>query len=269
MCVTAQPLHFTLGRRRKQMTKHLDISSENADKMCDTASNVETRNTNCLKPVFPILENDEQFYKSFKCPTTVSITGTTSSGKTFFLRKLLQNADYMFSPKPDKVLYCYGVWQNLYADIERELGVEFHEGIPTEETVDSFVDGSHNIIILDDLMDLVVQSNHVQNLFVRGSHHKNITIIYLNQNMFCQGKNARTINLNSHYMVAMRNPRDISQVSVLGKQIGLGKALVMAYQECMSKPYGYLVIDLSPHNHAFKLKTDIFPDQHTSVFLPS
>ena len=86
--------------------------------------------------------------------------------------------------------------------------------------------------------------------------------------MYCQGKCARTMSLNTHYMILLRNPRDVSQVTVLAKQTGLGQTLVDAYQDALSKPYGYLVVDLSPHSSNFKLKTDIFPDEYTIVYLP-
>jgi hypothetical protein len=173
----------------------------------------------------------------------------------------------MFNPSVDKVMYCYGVWQSLFEDMETQLNINFHKGLPNEETVDSFVSRNHNIIILDDLMDECVESKGVQNMFTRGCHHKNLTILYLNQNMYCQGKTARTINLNTHYMVLMRNPRDNSQISVLAKQTGLGKILFQAYKDCISKLYGYLVMDLSPHSDdSIRLKTDILPDQYTIAY---
>jgi hypothetical protein len=190
-----------------------------------------------------------------------------NSGKTYFVKKFIENKNEMFKPSADKVMYCYGVWQTLFEDMETHLNINFHKGLPNEEAVGSFVNGNHNISILDDLMDECVESKGVQNMFTRGSHHKNLTILYLNQNMYCQGNSTRTINLNTHYMVLMRNPRDISQIAVLAKQTGLGKILVQAYKHCISKPYGYLVVDLSPHSDdSIRLKTDILPDQYTIAY---
>jgi len=178
----------------------------------------------------------------------------------------------MFTNPAEKIMYCYGVYQDVFDKMERELGIMFHDGLPSEDTVESFANGARNIIILDDLMHLAVNSTHVQSLFTKGSHHKNLTIIYLNQNMYswyCQGKAARTTNLNTHYMVLLWNPRDTSQVGTLAKQTGLGKSLLEAYGDCTHKPYGYLVVDLSPHSHdQYALKTDIFPNEDTIVYVP-
>jgi len=46
----------------------------------------------------------------------------------------------------------------------------------------------------------------VVNLFTKGSHHRNISIMYLAQNLFPKNKFARTISLNEHYMILFKNP---------------------------------------------------------------
>ena len=198
----------------------------------------------------------------FNTPTTIIISGATGSGKTTWLKKVLQNAS-LFKTKPDRIVYCYGVWQDSFKDMHE---VEFRKGldIPGNDG------GDHMIIVLDDLMSQVVQSPSAESLFTEGSHHRNITVIFILQNLFQQGKHARTIMLNSHYIVLFKNPRDIQQVRILGRQLGQEKAVEEAYKDCMKKPYGYLMIDLSPHNTTddFKLKTDIFPSQDLVIYLP-
>lgn len=213
---------------------------------------------------------DEMSYKRFIGPTAINVSGTTNSGKSYFVKRLLQSKSDMFNPPVNKILYCYGVWQSLYDRMEDDdkLGIMFNNGLPSKETLDSFVDGNHNIIVLDDLMHDVISSKETQDLFTRGSHHKNVTIIYINQNMFSQGKCARTIALNCHYFILMRNMRDVFQINVLAKQTGLGTDLVRAYKECTSEAYGYLVLCLHPHTSCeIKLKTHIFPDEDTIVYI--
>jgi hypothetical protein len=41
-------------------------------------------------------------------------------------------------------------------------------------------------------------------------HHRNISVMYIVQNLFHRGKHHRTIGLNAHYMVVFKNPRDVS-----------------------------------------------------------
>lgn len=197
----------------------------------------------------------------FSSPTTIAISGTTGSGKTTLLKKILANP-VLFKTPPKKIIYCYGTWQEAF---NKMPNVEFRQGLDTSHDQHK----EHTIMILDDLMDEVVQSKSAEQLFTRGSHHKNITVVFLIQNLYQQGRSARTIMLNTHYFILMKNARDINQIKVLGAQTGLGKTLEEAYKDCMDRSYGYLLIDLSPGNtKELMLRTDIFPGENQIVFLP-
>lgn len=208
----------------------------------------------------------------FEAPSTFSISGATRSGKTTWLFKLLKHAKIMFTNPPHKILYCYGVWQDMFNEMEKLIpNLVFHEGVPASEQIEEFANDNHNIIVLDDLMSECVKNQEVELLFTRGSHHKKLSIIYLNQNMFCQGKSARTIALNCHFIILFQNLRDRSQIQRLGQQLfpGEGRVLVEAYKDCLQERYGYLVIDLSPHtDHRLRLRTDVFPNEFTKIFKP-
>ena len=148
----------------------------------------------------------------------------------------------------------------------------FHRGLPSTKQIDEICqNNSHNIIVLDDLMNEVVKNAEMELLFTRDGHHKKLSIIYLNQNMFCQGKNARTIALNCHYLILFKNLRDCSQIQKLGQQINPGESylLVEAYKDCMQEKFGYLVVDLSPNAlQDFRLRTKIFPKEDTIIYRP-
>ncbi|GFT51556.1 uncharacterized protein TNCV_4219071 [Trichonephila clavipes] len=58
-------------------------------------------------------------------PTPTS--GPSNSGKTYFVKKLL---DYeMFKPTPSKIIWCYGAYQTLFDEISN---VEFIDGLPSD-----------------------------------------------------------------------------------------------------------------------------------------
>ena len=46
------------------------------------------------------------------------------------------------------------------------------------------------------------------NLLTRGSPRRNLNLIHMVQNLFHQGKGSRSIRLNRHYFVLLKNPRD-------------------------------------------------------------
>ena len=176
----------------------------------------------------------------------------------------------MFENPPSKVLYCYGIWTNLYNEIEKNMPfVHFHEGSPSMEEVEIFADGTHVIVILDDLMNNISKNKDIQDMFTRGSHHLNVTIIYLIQNLFQNGPTSRTIAINTHVMILMKNPRGKSQIITLASQTGYGKTLVEAYEKATSVPYGYLVLNMSPRaSEEERMLTHIFPPDYVIAYRP-
>ena len=131
----------------------------------------------------------------FHTGSPIMVSGPTSSGKTYWTHKLLQNQ--MFTKEVKSILYCYGVYQDYYDDMKLP-NIEFHQGLPSLEKVQSLNDGDFHVIVLDDLMEYIIKSVDVQNLFTKFCHHYNITVIFLTQTVFAQGPCARTISINTH-----------------------------------------------------------------------
>ena len=77
--------------------------------------------------------------------------------------------------------------------------IEFVKGIPTALEKDSHFDvNKRNFIVFDDQMIDVSKDKRIVNLFTRGSHHRDLSVIYIVQNLFHQGKGSRCISLNIH-----------------------------------------------------------------------
>ena len=101
----------------------------------------------------------------------------------------------------------------------------------------------------------------IASLFTKGSHHRNIPIMYLTQNVFPQGKACRDIALNMQYLVLFNNPLDRQQVATLAKTIHLSssRAFMRKFEDATARPYEYFVIDLkSSTSKQDRLQTDIF-----------
>ena len=107
----------------------------------------------------------------------------------------------------------------------------------------------------------------IANLFSRESHHRNLSVILLLQNLYHQGKFSRDINLNAHYLILFRNPRDQMQIKHLSRQLGQSDNILKAYNDSTSEYYGYLLIDISPASDpTYMLRTKIFPDEYTIIY---
>ena len=210
----------------------------------------------------------------FHSCSSIVVSGTTGSGKTQCTYRLLENLKGMFHPdSPHNIMYCYGIWQPLFDEMESSIpNLTMHQGLPSQEDLDMFtIDRQHNMIILDDLMQQVVQKPEMELLFTQGCHHRNLTVIFITQNLFQQGKSSCTIALNTWYYVLMKNMRDAFQMTTLGKQVFPGKAnrLVEAYKDCMKEDYEYLVLDVSPHaQDKYRMRSHIFPNEDPVVYVP-
>jgi len=200
----------------------------------------------------------------FLTPCTVSISGITGAGKTSFVRRLLRYRDEMFDSEFISVTYFYTIWQSVYGEMQDEFGtlISFVEGIPDPEYLKKVGENKGSkCVILDDLMNTVTNDKNIENLFSRGSHHFNITLIYINQNCFAQGRCSRSIALNVQYTVLMANPR-VSQIAHLGNQFGIGPNLKEAFINATAgKRFSYIVVLAHPSNSSgYQMIANIFPD---------
>ena len=67
----------------------------------------------------------------------------------------------------------------------------------SDDIYESLEPSDQNLLILDDQMSEASNTKSLANLFTKGSHHRNVTILYLVQNMFDQGRSSRTVSQNS------------------------------------------------------------------------
>jgi hypothetical protein len=113
--------------------------------------------------------------------------------------------------------------QSAYADLVREIpSIEFVKGL-TSELYETFNSGVPNLLILDDQMENKAAhkcgDNDVTRFFTHGSHHRNLTVVYVVQNLPNQDAAMRTISLNTRYMALFKNRRDATQIRTLGQQV--------------------------------------------------
>ena len=141
------------------------------------------------------------------------------------------------------------------------MEVEFVEGLIDSRTFES---SKNNLLILDDLMEVCKDSKEIVNLFSVDSHHRNVSVFLVSQNIFSKGKCTRDLTLNSSNMIIFKNPRDNVQISVLARQIfpGKTKAFMEAFKDATTKKHGYLFLDFSQTiSENMRIQTDIVDER--------
>lgn len=207
----------------------------------------------------------------FLHPFTCVVAGPTQSGKTMFTKKLLQNCKEYIVPAPTRILWCFGEKSfSQFTDIKQNstLPVEFVEGIPELEDLYA---KDNNLLILDDLMNVAGNSEQISNIFTKTSHHKNLSVILIVQNIFYKGKMMREINLNTKYLILFKNPRDKGQIRYLAQQISPSNSsyIINAYQQATARPHGYLLFDFDQRTlDSRRYLTGIFPPEFPIAYIP-
>ena len=196
-------------------------------------------------PPLPPQSSEDQFI--FKHPFTGIISGPTSCGKTFLVQKILQQQ--MVKPSPQRIIWIYRRWQPIYDEIKRSVWppVQFIQGIPIDIDKDSYLNSSvRNFIILDDVMASSSKDGRITELFTEGSHHRNLSVLAINQNLYFSKD--PTQRRNCQYLILFNNPIDQQQIITLARQMypGKSKHFMDKFYDATSHPYGYLLVDLKP-----------------------
>ncbi|WAR24132.1 YMD3-like protein [Mya arenaria] len=186
---------------------------------------------------------------TFKHPFTMMISGPTACGKTTFVKNVLQHHTSRIQPSVQRIIWLYKRWQPLYSIIKETVlpRVEFVQGIPTDLADDEYFDPRiNNLLILDDLFSEAGKDKRINDLFTEGSHHRSLSVVAINQNLF--GTKDPTQRRNCHYLVLFNNPVDRQSVMTLARQMYPGHTdkFMNAFAKATKYPYGYLLVDLKP-----------------------
>ena len=190
------------------------------------------------------------------CNRTMCVVGPSHSGKTTFVLQLLEKKEEVFQCEMKRVVWCYGIYQHELHSKLQEQGHEVHNGIIPVSEIQPY-----DIVILDDLIHESKNSQDVTAMFTRAAHHKPCFIIFITQNLFPPGKEARMRNLNTHYYVIFKNPRDKSQFEVIARQIRARnvRPLIDIFEDATKKPFSYLFLDLTQEcPDAFRFRSNLF-----------
>ena len=131
-------------------------------------------------------------------PFTCIVSGPSGSGKTSLVKSIIDKN--VIQPRPTRILWLYAEDQPLYHGMKN---VEFVQGIP-DDLGTRFEKRQNNLVILDDLMTQCHSDERLTRLFSVGSHHRNLSVIFIIHNLFHYGKEMRTVSLNSHYIIIFK-----------------------------------------------------------------
>ena len=177
----------------------------------------------------------------FNVPARIIIAGYSNSGKSVLCSRIIEK----YHAKFKQILYC-GVDSHPLQDNE-EIGSKLTVSSEILNPFEYVFHDENLLFILDDCFLEAVKNKNVVDAFTKG-RHKNISTIFITQNMFFTGKHSRNISLNCSHYLLLRN-RDMGQIETLGRQLygkGKGNDFLAIYKKALSvNNYGYLLVDLA------------------------
>lgn len=213
----------------------------------------------------------------FQHPARVIIAGPSNSGKTTLLCNILKRQTAFFKHPVTKAYWYYGVKQPALETLH-DLGVVTREGLPNdiEEDFPTACPANETyIIVLDDLMEEALKDPTILAIFTKWSHHKNITVFLMTQNIYHRGSNSVTIARNvsvAIFIVELRNYKVIRYfLSTSYEKHQVDAIMKWLRQAVENKPYSNFLIDFSPTtNDKYRLRLNIVPtgSSFTKVFIP-
>jgi len=166
------------------------------------------------------------------------------------------------------IVWCFSVDSAIPREQLASAGrrIIYHRSIPDFKSANN----GPRLVVLDDLLN-EAYSSEMCDLFTKGSHHRDISVILITQNLFHQGRFSRDISLNTNYLVVLKNVREKNQFAYLARQVCTedSKRLYKSYLDATRSPHGYLLLDLAKHkDDRLRFRTLIFPSEVTAVYAP-
>lgn len=200
-------------------------------------------------------------------PFSAIVAGPSGSGKSFFVARFVKYSNVMCDTVFENIYWYHSPDLNPDDDISDSDVIQYRQGLPDMRDFD----GTPALVIVDDMMRessastaAAAGSNAIVDLFTKGSHHRNLSVFFITQNIFHQGRGQRDISLNAHYIVLFKNPRDRAQIKHLARQVYPDdtRFIEEAYTDATRAPHGYLLLDLKQTTpDDMRVRTCVLPDE--------
>lgn len=195
--------------------------------------------------------------------SVIQIVGPSGAGKTLFACRLLSSKKAFRFPIR-QIHWHSGIKEGEAGETLKRLkklkhvhyNFQFPKGWLNKPQ-------KHDAIVIDDLFEEAnKESTTFNQLFTKIARHREVCVLFLTQNLFHQGGKHRTRNINTHYLVLFKNPRDKTVIEFIARQAfpDNRKFLMDAFHDATdNKPHGYLFIDFTQHcPENLRVRADIF-----------
>ena len=198
------------------------------------------------------------------------VVGPSGSGKTHFVVNLLSH-NGLFKEPTRQIYWLMGTDEGESGDTQKQFKM-----LKRVKILKGFEEGwqekprKGDVVVIDDLFSESTKEQDFNNMFTKVARHRQVTVIFITQNLFHQGGQHRTRNLNVHYLVIFKNPRDNTVIDYLARQAYPSNRafLIDAFKDAtLDKPHGYLFLDFTQAcPDLLRVRSDIFNPNGVVVY---
>lgn len=196
-------------------------------------------------------------------PFRLIVGGGSGSGKTSFVKNLVN--ENHFSTPFDKIIY-------FYPDYLQEIPTEFDQIVEYNAGLCdiNYLAGiqKNTLLIFDDMMTECGNSNDIMKLFSVIARKKNISLIFLVQNIYDNSKQFRNIRLNATGFVLFKFYAATDVTKRLFRDLGIKSLMSQSLlNEIYSKNFAYIFVNVHPERHSdfITVRSNIL-DKYFSVY---
>ena len=195
----------------------------------------------------------------FQRPNRLLLSGYSNSGKSYFVSNLIRKYRSVFS----KVIV-------IGSDLEFVKDLNIIRDDSYDPFSEDFEIDGHILLIFDDIICNPALVKLASKVFIKG-RHKNISPIFITQNLFTNDKNFRVLALNVTHIVLFKM-RDLRQISFLAKSFLIDsqiEAFINLYKRIvLKKQYGYLLIDYDADlDSKLRIRSNILNEDYERCFV--
>ena len=195
----------------------------------------------------------------FQKPARVIIAGSSGAGKSYFVSALISKYRQVFT----KVIV-------IGSDLENCNNLNITRDDSYDPLNDDENGNSPKLIIFD---DIIYNKSHMKlaaECFIRG-RHKNISLLFLTQNIFLSDKDYRIIALNATHVGLFRS-RDLRQIQYFGKTFlcdnQISEFIKLYKKKIVNIQYGYLFIDFTKScDSPLMIRSNVTGNEYEHAFL--
>jgi hypothetical protein len=176
------------------------------------------------------------------------------AGKSEFLFNLVKYRKDIFTSEFHRIIYCQpesvlSGSQDFFYRLQSEFShLEHCIGVPNLAKLNLDYGNLPSLLLIDDLMSSVLNSEEMLDLVTKNVHHNNVTVCFTLQNYYASSRFGKSIIRNCHYRVFFYSRIDQRELNLISSQIANAPNFFMAnfkflFEKFPNDPSHYLLID--------------------------